>query len=73
MSTGSEELTRREIIDALRSGQLAPSTQPERDRRLLIDYLQLKVRQEGWHGVSDAANDLREMDAAHHLEGKRNG
>jgi hypothetical protein len=23
----------------------------------------MKVRQEDWHGVSDAANDLREMDA----------
>jgi hypothetical protein len=23
----------------------------------------MKTRQEDWHGVSDAANDLREMDA----------
>lgn len=33
------------------------------DREILIDYLLMKARQEGWHGVSDAANDLREMDA----------
>lgn len=28
-----------------------------------IDYLLLKVQQKDWHGVSDAANDLREMQA----------
>ena len=33
------------------------------DREILIAYLLMKVRQEDWHGVSDAANDLREMDA----------
>ena len=30
---------------------------------IMIDYLLLKVQQKDWHGVSDAANDLREMDA----------
>ena len=38
------------------------------DREILIDYLIMKARQEDWHGVSDAANDLREMDA-----GEKNG
>ncbi len=33
------------------------------DRDILIQYMLMKVRQEDWHGVSDAANDLREMDA----------
>lgn len=33
------------------------------DRETLIAYLYMKVRQEDWHGVSDAANDLREIDA----------
>jgi hypothetical protein len=28
---------------------------------IMIDYLLLKVQQKDWHGVSDAANDLREM------------
>jgi len=32
-------------------------------RRVLIEYLLMKAQQEDWHGVSDAANDLREMDA----------
>lgn len=32
-------------------------------RRILIEYLLMKAKQEDWHGVSDAANDLREMDA----------
>ena len=30
---------------------------------IMIEYLLLKVRQKDWHGVSDAANDLREMQA----------
>ena len=30
---------------------------------IMIDYLLLKVQQKDWHGVSDAANDLREMEA----------
>ena len=33
------------------------------DRKIMIDYLLMKVRHWDWHGVSDAANDLREMDA----------
>ena len=33
------------------------------DREILIDYLLMKVQHEDWHGVSDAANDLMEMDA----------
>ena len=31
--------------------------------KIMIDYLLLKVQQKDWHGVSDAANDLREMNA----------
>ena len=30
---------------------------------IMIDYLLFKVQQKDWHGVSDAANDLREMTA----------
>lgn len=33
------------------------------DREILIDYLLMKAQHEDWHGVSDAANDLLEMDA----------
>lgn len=33
------------------------------NRETMIAYLNLKVAAEDWHGVSDAANDLREMDA----------
>ena len=28
-----------------------------------VDYLLMKAQHEDWRGVSDAANDLREMDA----------
>jgi len=31
---------------------------------IMIEYLKLKVHQADWHGVSDAANDIREMEAA---------
>lgn len=33
------------------------------NREIMVAYLELKVAEEDWHGVSDAANDLREMDA----------
>lgn len=35
----------------------------EERRRLLISYLKMKVDEGDWHGVSDAANDLRELEA----------
>jgi hypothetical protein len=33
------------------------------DKEIMVEYLLLKVRQEDWHGVSDAAVDIREMEA----------
>lgn len=32
-------------------------------RAALIEYLKAKVELEDWHGVSDAANDLRVLEA----------
>ncbi len=32
-------------------------------KQTLIEYLLMKVKQQDWHGVSDAANDIRELDA----------
>jgi len=32
-------------------------------REVLKSYLRMKTDAEDWHGVSDAANDLREIDA----------
>jgi hypothetical protein len=32
-------------------------------RKSLMDYLLQKHQQEDWHGVADAAMDLREIDA----------
>lgn len=31
--------------------------------KIYIDYLLMKVRERDWHGVSDAANDLRVLEA----------
>lgn len=33
-------------------------------RQRLIDYLLMKVHESDWHGVSDAANDLRVLEAS---------
>ena len=33
-------------------------------RNVLITYLRVKVVEQDWHGIADAANDLRETDAA---------
>jgi hypothetical protein len=32
-------------------------------KRILIDYMQVMIALEDWHGVSDVANDLRELEA----------
>jgi hypothetical protein len=37
----------------------------EQQRETLIAYLKLKTEQGDWHGVSDAANDLRVLEAEH--------
>lgn len=36
---------------------------PKEQRQVLIDYLLMKVQVSDWHAVSDAANDLRELEA----------
>ena len=38
-------------------------TKLESFKARLVEYLNLKVEQEDWHGVSDAANDIREIEA----------
>ena len=36
---------------------------PIDQRKAYVEYLLMKVEQADWHGVSDAANDLRELEA----------
>ena len=33
-------------------------------KAVMIDYLQMKVNEQDWHGVADAAMDLRELEVA---------
>lgn len=33
----------------------------------LISYLEVKLKERDWHGVSDAANDLRVLEAKYEL------
>lgn len=35
----------------------------ETQRHILIDYLQVMIARNDWHGVADVAMDLREMEA----------
>jgi hypothetical protein len=44
-------------------------TDYETQREILMDYMQVMIARGDWHGVSDAANDLRVLEA----EGKNNG
>lgn len=34
----------------------------EKERSVMKQYLQMKVNVEDWHGVQDAASDLRDID-----------
>lgn len=43
---------------------VAPSQQGL-DRQLIIDYMVMKMRHGDWHGVADAAMDLRELEATY--------
>ena len=38
-------------------------TDYETQRDILMDYLQVMIARGDWHGVSDAANDLRVLEA----------
>lgn len=44
-------------------------TSPQRHYEILVDYLEdyleMKFIRKDWHGVCDAANDIRELLAAH--------
>lgn len=38
-------------------------TKYETQREILINYLLVMIARSDWHGVSDVANDLRELEA----------
>jgi hypothetical protein len=37
----------------------------ETQHEILIDYMHVMIARRDWHGVSDVANDLRELEAEH--------
>jgi len=41
--------------------------------RLMVEYLRLKVAERDWHGVADAAMDLRELEATRRERARRRG
>lgn len=46
-----------------RAWLLAEWLRLERQRALVCDYLAMRLELEDWHGVQDAASDIREIDA----------
>lgn len=47
------------------------ATEYDSRRSALITYLKVKCDQADWHGVSDAANDLRVLEAEYQSESQR--
>jgi len=35
---------------------------PQEKKNILVDYLKMKTEDQDWHAVSDAANDIREVE-----------
>lgn len=35
---------------------------PEVRKRVMIEYMRLKIEEQDWHAVCDSANDLREIE-----------
>lgn len=51
--------------DAISAVQSLAVDSYEADHAALVEYLQSCVRRFDWHGASDAANDLRVLEAKH--------
>ncbi len=47
---------------ALDDDRLGELIEVEHRKQLLVEYCQMKLDVGDWHGVSDAANDLRELE-----------
>jgi hypothetical protein len=44
--------------------------QYEVQRRVFLEYLQVMIAREDWHGVADLAMDMRELEAKHQTRGE---
>jgi hypothetical protein len=38
---------------------------PKQQKKILLEYMQVKIAAQDWHGVADVAMDLRELEARH--------
>ena len=45
-------------------------TKFEVQKKILLEYLQVMIALEDWHGVADLAMDLRELEAKHQGKSK---
>lgn len=66
VSPGLAEAATRQLAADDRQARIADL---ERYRPTLIAYMKLKLDAEDWHGVQDAASDLRDLDSE--LDGLR--
>lgn len=53
-----------EVVEMMKQAQLDAKARYEKHHTALVTYLQVKVEAQDWHGVSDAANDLRVLEAS---------
>lgn len=51
--------------EAISFGAPVAMKTPRERHKLVVDYLKMKVEEGDWHGVADAAMDLRELEAAY--------
>lgn len=57
------------IPHAMRGEVIQRVAELERNRVMMIEYCRMKLAAEDWHGVQDAASDLRDID--NELDGLR--
>lgn len=57
-----DEYKKMDLLDGRLKVTAVPSPYDHR-RKVLIDYMKVKMDESDWHGVSDVANDLRELEA----------
>jgi hypothetical protein len=58
-SSKGREMTQKKQLDEICIAYIDYETQ----RRVMLEYLQVMAARGDWHGVADAAMDLREMEA----------
>ena len=59
------------MVDEYETTFIPDYTNYETQRSVLIEYLQVMVARGDWHGVADAAMDIRELEAEHRKDNRQ--